>query len=224
MTDLGVQYGACRERISALVADLTPIEAATPVPACPAWTVHDVVAHLAGSVTDILSGNMDGVGTEEWTAAQVHARRDTPIAEMLTEWTAGAHQFEDGLRTFGGPSAALGVADAWHHEQDIRGALGHPGGKDPVAEHTAIVAYAQRIGAGLVAERRAPLRLAGGDVIVQSAPGDPGASVVGAPFELARAVGGRRTEAQIRAFTWDGDAEPYIATLAGICPLEALPL
>ena len=119
MTDYGKQYGSCRERITALATGLTEEQAATPVDACPGWTVHDVVAHLVGSVSDVLAGRMDGVGSPPWTAAQVEARRDVPIAEMLAEWSAAAPQFEDTLRAVGGQMAALGVADAWNHEQDL---------------------------------------------------------------------------------------------------------
>lgn len=223
MTDIGIQYGACRERITALVTDLTDEQAATPVPACPGWTVHDVVAHLSGSVADILAGRMDGVGSHEWTAEQVEARRNTPIAEMLAGWAEGSPQFEEGLRAIGGPMAALGVADAWHHEQDLRGALGHPGGADPAAEHTAIEAYGSMVGGGWAAAGIAPLRVEAGDVTFVTGDGVPGATVAGTPYELARALGGRRTEAEVRALTWQGDPEPYIATLAEMGPAEALP-
>lgn len=222
--DVGTQYGACRERISALVADLTPAKAATPVPACPGWSVHDVVAHLSGAVADVLAGNLDGIGSPEWTAAQVEARREIPIAQMLEDWSAGSPQFEEGLRAIGGPLAALGVADAWHHEQDLRGTLGHPGGGDPAAEHTAIEAYAANVGGGWTAAGIPPLRIVAGAKTVVSGEGEPAATVTGAPFDLARAMAGRRTEAELRELTWTGDAEPYIATLAAMGPTEPLSL
>ncbi len=221
--DVGLQYAACRERITALVAGLSPQQAQTPVAACPGWSVHDVVAHLTGSVADVLGGRMDGIGSETWTAAQVEARAGIPIDEMVAEWSEISPRFEDGLRAVGGPMAALGVADIWHHEQDLRGALGVEGGHDPVAEHTAIEGYAPQAGAAWTAEGRAPLRIVAGDTTVQSADGEPGATVTGPPYELARALAGRRTEAQLRALAWDGDAETYIATLAAMGPAEPLP-
>ncbi len=222
--DIGTQYGACRERISALVAELTPAEGAARVPACPGWSVHDVVAHLSGAVADVLAGNLDGIGSPEWTAAQVDARRETTITQMLADWAAGSPQFEEGLRAIGGPLAALGVADAWHHEQDLRGTLGRPGGADPAAEHTAIEAYAANVGGGWAAGGIPPLRIVTGAKTVVSGDGEPGATVTGAPFDLARALGGRRTEVELRELTWTGDAEPYIATLAAMGPNEPLAL
>ncbi len=223
MTDIGIQYAAIRERITELVAGLSAGQAATPVPACPGWSVHDVVAHLGGSVTDILAGRMDGVGSDEWTAAQVDARRETPIADVLAEWAAGSPQFEDGLRAIGGPMAALAVADAWNHEQDLRGALGHEGGADPAAEHTAIEGYASAVGGGLAAAGHAPLKIVAGATEFATGDGEPGATVTGAPFDLARALAGRRTADQIRALTWSGDADPYVAALSTKGPNEPLP-
>lgn len=223
MTDIGLQYGAVRERVTALVADLSEEQAATPVPACPGWTVHDLVAHLSGAAVDIVGGNLDGVGSPPWTAAQVDARRDVPIPELLATWAEVSPQLEDGLRAFGGLLASLGVADAWNHEQDLRGALGAPGGADPAAEHTAIVGYGTLAGNAFTAAGVAPLRVEAGDVSFVTGEGDPGATVIGSPYELARAVSGRRTGPQLHALTWEGDAEPYIRVLADMGPTEALP-
>ena len=222
MTDIGKQYGSCRERITALVADLTDEQASAPVAACPGWTVHDVVAHLVGSVSDVLAGRMDGVGSPAWTGAQVDARRGVPINEMVDQWQAAAPQFEDTLRAVGGQIAALGVADVWNHEQDILGALGRPATNDPAVELTAIEGYAPMVGGGWAAAGVAPLRIQIGDAHVVSGDGEPGATVTGTPYELARALAGRRTEAQLRALVWDGNADPYVEVLAGMGPIEPL--
>jgi hypothetical protein len=45
MADLGAMHRASRQRVGDLVADVDPDRA---VPATPSWTVHDVLAHLAG--------------------------------------------------------------------------------------------------------------------------------------------------------------------------------
>ena len=93
------------------------------MPACPGWTVHDVVAHLAGIVDDALHGRLDGVATEPWTAAQVEGRGATS-AQLLAQWAAQAPAFE---------SASLppqAVADVACHEQDIRNALERPGDRE----------------------------------------------------------------------------------------------
>jgi uncharacterized protein (TIGR03083 family) len=221
--DVGVVYGACRERIAQLVRDLGPEQAQTRIPACPDWTVHDLVAHLAGTVTDVAAGKLDGVGTDEWTAAQVEARRDTPIPDLLAEWDGAAPQFEEGLRLIGGTMAALAVADVWNHEQDLRGALDADGGADPAAEITAVEGYLPRVGAGLAANGLAPLRCRAGAQEIVSGDGEPGATLTAEPFEIARAIAGRRTADQLAAYHWDGDAQPYIAALAAGGPTAPLP-
>jgi hypothetical protein len=75
-----------------------------------AGSVHDVVAHLAGTVTDVLGGRLDGVGSDPWTAA-VGTRRDMPIAALVDEWAEGSPQFEDGVRAVGPPMAGVAVSD-----------------------------------------------------------------------------------------------------------------
>jgi hypothetical protein len=40
--------------------------------------------------------------------------------------------------------------------------------------------------------------------------GEPAADLVGTPFDLLRAMTGRRSSAQIRAFAWEGDADVFV--------------
>lgn len=221
--DVGVVYGACRQRIGELVRDLSPEQAQTRIPACPGWTVHDLVAHLAGTVADVTAGNLEGVGSDEWTAAQVEARRDAPIADLLAEWDGGAPQFEEGLRLIGGAMAALAVADVWNHEQDLRGTLAVDGGADPAAELLAIEGYLPRLGFDLAAAGLAPLRCRAGAQETVSGDGEPGATLTAEPFEIARAIAGRRTAEQLAGYHWEGDAQPYIAALAAAGPAAPLP-
>lgn len=220
--DIGVVYGACRERIGELVRDLSAEQAQTRIPACPAWTVHDLVAHLAGTVSDVGAGKLDGIGSEQWTAAQVDARRNASIADLLAEWNGGAQQFEEGLRLIGGTMAALAVADVWNHEQDLRDALDADGGADPAAELLAVEGYLARLGSELAAAGLAPLRCRVGAKELASGEGEPGATLTAEPFEAARAIAARRTREQLAAYHWDGDAEPYIAALAAAGPSAPL--
>ena len=122
--DLGSLYGDCRQRILELVCDLTHVEAATGVPACPLWSVRDVVAHLTGVTADALSGNMEGAPSPQWTACHVERRRGLTVEAIVHEWDANVAPFEQAIATSrSGPA----VADVASHEQDIRGAAGHTG-------------------------------------------------------------------------------------------------
>jgi hypothetical protein len=87
MSELGTMYTGCRERITELVRPLDAGAAArTAVPACPEWSVHDLLAHLVGSADDVLARRLDGSPGQAWTAAQVEARRNRPIGDLLAEW------------------------------------------------------------------------------------------------------------------------------------------
>jgi uncharacterized protein (TIGR03083 family) len=199
-----VAYAGCRARIAELTGRLDGQRAATAVPTCPKWSVHDVVAHVTGVVDDALAGRLDGMATEPWTAAQVEARRARPIADMLAEWDANAPSFEELLDTVGDPGRQA-VTDVVTHEHDIRAALDEPGARDSDAVHIGL----GFVSAGFVASA------AGHGVAVRvhatdgSEFGDQAASVVlsGDPFELLRAMTGRRSIPQLRAMHWQGDGE-----------------
>jgi uncharacterized protein (TIGR03083 family) len=128
--DIAAAYRAGRERVTDLVSGLSRDEALTPVPTCPEWTVHDVVAHITGVCTDILTGNLDGVATDPWTSAQVAARRDRPLGEILQEWEEAAPQVENIAPAFPGRVGTQWVFDMTTHEHDIRLALNQPGARD----------------------------------------------------------------------------------------------
>jgi uncharacterized protein (TIGR03083 family) len=223
MTDVGTIYGSCRERLGQLVGNLDVDQLAIRVPATAEWTVHDVVAHQVGVVSDINAGNFDGIGTPPWTAAQVAARRDASIGDLIAEWTRGAAQFEATLTALGGGQAALAVADVWNHEQDIRGALGVEGGRDPTAEHLSIEGYCSARSGQITDAGLAPLRLRAGVDEWLWGEGTPSATVIAEPYELARLICARRTPDQMRSFIWDDDPEPYVALLRADAPTEPLP-
>lgn len=83
-----------RERVTALARELTPDHEAVPVPACPGWTAHDVLAHLAGVAADATSGNLAGAPGPAWTAAQVDARRDRSVEAIFVFGPADADVVE----------------------------------------------------------------------------------------------------------------------------------
>jgi uncharacterized protein (TIGR03083 family) len=209
MTEVGAAYAGGRQRISELV--LTPGAADVAVPACPEWTVHDVLSHVTGICADILAGRLDGVTTPAWTAAQVEPRRDVATSDVVAEWTETAPQVEAMVDQIGPPGQQL-VADLTTHEHDIRGALGRPGGRD--SDGVAIgVEFLLTVGVGpMFTARELPAlelivdgdkRLLGG--------GAADARLEIDRFEFMRAFTGRRSLDQIRALEWTGDPEPFLA-------------
>ena len=128
--DVAALYAEGRKRITELLEGVSDEEAKTAVPTCPQWSVHDVAAHLAGTCADVLSGNLAGVATDPWTAAQVEARRDKSLAEIVAEWNEVAPQVEAFANNFPGRVGEQWVLDMTTHEHDVRLGLGRQGARD----------------------------------------------------------------------------------------------
>jgi uncharacterized protein (TIGR03083 family) len=207
MGEVGAAYSGCRVRITELVGSLDRERASTMVPTCPDWSVHDVVAHLAGGVEDAMTGRLEGLGTEKWTAAQVDARRDIPTPQILREWNGRAPVFEKFLD----PAGDLGrqaVADIVSHEHDIRTALTAPGARDSDAVRIALGwAAAQLIASAAVRGVALRVRAREGMDLGRTR---ADVTLTDGAFELLRAVTGRRSVDQLREMDWTGDCETVI--------------
>jgi uncharacterized protein (TIGR03083 family) len=193
--DAATAYPRVRARILALVQGADPD---TRVPACPSWTVRDVVAHLTGVTADVLAGRVDGAATDPWTAAQVGARRHRTLDDIVAEWESNAPAFDPLIPSFGLIGGQL-LFDAWSHEQDLRGALGEPGDRD-----TSELASAFEF---LFSVWKPPVTILAGDL--RHDPGrEPAAVLRTSEFELLRLASGRRSEAQVAALDWEPEPRP----------------
>ncbi|WP_304455247.1 maleylpyruvate isomerase N-terminal domain-containing protein [Nocardiopsis sp. YSL2] len=195
-------YTRCQARLLDLAAELTAERLATPVPALPDWTVLQTYAHLAGVCADVAAGQVPPAD-DAATARQVAERADADLGAVCAEWRRETPAL---LEVFARETRAryrLPVLDVWHHENDVRGAL------------------------GLGAQTRDADRLAHfvlGGLARGWDPGLPGVRVVAVDtgqewrlgerddlewraeaFELARAATGRRSLRQIAAMDWSGD-------------------
>ena len=81
MTDWGDLYREHVAAVSAMAQTLTEEQLVATVPGTPAWTVHEVLAHLAGTASDSVTGRMDGAPGPEWTSRHVSERADLPVAD-----------------------------------------------------------------------------------------------------------------------------------------------
>lgn len=207
----GLAYAGVRRRVNELIADVSDRTGDT-VPACPSWRVHDLVAHLAGVVDDVTGGRLEGAGTDPWTAAQVEARRDRPLADVLAEWNAQAETLEGVLDSFG-PAGHQLVMDAASHEHDLRGALGAPGERSSDAVAIGLGWLVPAFQGAAAAAGRPGLRVVATDRdgTTWEPDGRPAVATVRASsFDLLRALSGRRTEAEIRSLSWDGDVDAVL--------------
>ena len=210
MAAIAAAYNGGRTRITELVGSLDGTTAAVTVPACPGWTVKDVVSHVTGICRDLLSGNLDGVTTEPWTAAQVDARRHLPIAAIVAEWTELGPQVEAMVPSFPPEPAAQLVADLTTHEHDVRGALGQPGARDSDAIAIGLPYVARNFVTAAAARGCGGLRLRAADTEWAHDDAEPVATLSAERFELLRALTGRRNAAQLRSLDWSSDPEPHL--------------
>ncbi len=215
-------YQGIREGLRADLEGLGPEVETTRVPATPDWTVKDCIAHVAGILADAKAGNLDGVGTDAWTAKQVDDRRDKSLAEVLDEWDALGAELEPAMPNFPEEAVASLIGDAFTHEQDVRGAVGVPGNRDSDAFRITYEFFADQLD-GRLKENDLALRLrAGADERVLGH-GEPAASVSAEPFEVLRGLTGRRSADQIRAWDWEGDVDALLEHLPNY-PMRAEPL
>jgi uncharacterized protein (TIGR03083 family) len=188
-------YRGVRARVAEAVAGA---DRAARCPLTPEWTVGDTLAHLVGVATDVAAGNLEGVATDPWTAAQVAARTGRSIGELLAEWEESGPQFDELM--FQVPIAVSGQAifDAVTHEHDIRHALGAPGAHDSDAIGLA-AGWIAVAGTARKADVTPAIEIDYGSEAVQWGTGDVAAKVALTPFEFVRISSGRRSEAQIVA-------------------------
>lgn len=189
------------DNIQDLCAGLSTEEWALPTD-CPGWTVQDVVAHLAHLECVLATGDDAGLGEQSHAVASsytehgVDARRGRDPQELLDELQTSVEKRAKTLRALpDDPSATADITpggikwswdtllsnralDMWVHEQDIRRAIGKPGGMDvPGAQITTMT-----LGAGMPYVLGKKVKPAAGTTVVWRVTGE-------APFEIAAVIG-----------------------------------
>ncbi len=230
MPDLALAYQQARKTMSDLVRPLPEGKLDARVPACPGWTVKDLIAHVTSIASELVGGRIpkdlnlvmiwdQGVARrrEEWIDHALTARREMTIEEILREWEDAGAKLEEILRGERPPPSGspplmewIVVTDIGVHHHDLRGAIGMSGDRDSLATGLSLRSYVEGMRGvsqvkGLPAFR---IRAGSREWIVGN--GNPVATVTADPFDLARAASGRRSPDQIRALEWDGDPEPVL--------------
>lgn len=208
------EWAASQQRVIELVESASADELERTVPACPDWTVRQLLSHMIGLDVDVLAGNEPDDHNEQWTAAQVDARADHDAATLIDEWRATTEP----LQRWMAENNPRPMGDCVIHEQDLRGALERPGARDTPAQRMLFERMAGMVFDRIGAKELEPLRLQGDSYDF----GPEGADVVvqGSDFELTRLVLSRRSADQLRTMTVQGDVEPYLDCFGGLGPLR----
>jgi uncharacterized protein (TIGR03083 family) len=215
--EIADRYVEARARVVSVVAGLSDAQAAVAVPGTPRWTVRELVSHLVGGPVDLLAGNLTDAGGESWTQAQVEARRDRSLSELLAEWDEVASDVDKAIR--GGHVPAPVSFDVITHEQDLRGALGAPHTPDPQAVRFVTDGFAARVERVAAKAGLPPLQISDPST-AWSRGQDGGVRAEASEFEWFRALPGRRSARQVCAFAWTGDPAPYLDLLSPFGPLH----
>ena len=158
------------------------------VPCTPEWTVQQLAAHLVGVPEDVLAGRMEGVASDAWTQAQVERYGDLTLTEMADLFESSAPQIDAILHHIPQPIISQFVMDAVTHEQDMRSALGVPGGRDSKAVEVGVGFFLN-----LIEVSDPPLF----NVLT---------STSASPWDVLRSLTGRRTVEQMNTLGLDGKA------------------
>lgn len=195
-------YREVRRNIMALLADeadeLDPV-----IPACPKWTLRDLIAHLAGSAA-LAAGRMSG-----WTPAHPSSA-NMGVPELLDVWDQIGSDVELLLSERNGRAGSLLVTDAFTHELDIRYTLNAPLPESHPAFAVAFEVLASGFAAAVEAHNLPALRLSTDATQWTVGSGEPAATVTAHRYDLYRSLTGRRTHEQITAMRWDRSSHRWL--------------
>jgi uncharacterized protein (TIGR03083 family) len=185
-----------------------PAAAARPVPACPDWTVLDLLVHLAQNCRAAEANLVPA-------PPRATRLRGLGLPELLAEWERSAARVESGLR--GSRQARAGsvlVMDAFTHEYDIVQALGEAFAPDHPALPAAFDVAFEGFNAAVRRHCLPPLRVRTGQAAWTAGEGRPRACVTGEWIDLYRSLIGRRTTRQIRLLAWSQNPDPWLPTFS----------
>lgn len=208
-SDAASAYRLAYGRVDALIrgraegAELT-------VPACPAWTIRQTVAHLTGVAEDIVSLNLEEKAADSWTQAQVDRLGGHSIDELLDLWGQMIDPVTATLALAPQGSACQLVFDTLTHEHDLRGALSEPGSRTGDLALEVAMGFLTTMGDQFIRQAGLPALQLITPTIGSVQLGDPhtarGQVALNiSDFEALRALGGRRSIRQLLALPWHGD-------------------
>ncbi len=204
-------YDGVRRRLEPVLADADPGQT---VPACPGWTVADVLAHLVGLCEDWVRGRFDGYASEGWTAAHLQRHRGESCASLLDTWRATMKAFsERDDSPLGATPARWAFGDAVVHEGDLRGAAAAGRVPDP-AVGLGLQGALDRWQQALQRAELGGVRVVGPDgreLWTGPPENEHPVELAVEPYEVFRGLAGRRSAAQVASWAWSEDPSPYLA-------------
>lgn len=198
-----VLYRQSQGRILSLVNNTN---ADTHVTACPGWTVRDTIAHLLGTLNDLIAGRIEDASSDDWSAGHIKRAKDRSLSDLAGEWHVRANTTPGVFQKLG----AVLVADLVTHEFDIKHAIGNSQGRDLPVVRTVALFYLNALDTAWREEGIHPLRILTENTALDIGEGNPETSVEMSWWEIGRVVSGRRSVEQVEALRWSGDPAPWL--------------
>lgn len=222
ISDAAAAYRLVYGRIDALIRGRVEV-AELKVPACPAWTIRQTVAHLAGVAQDIVSLNMEKKAAGSWTQAQVDRLGGHSIDELLDLWGQMIDPVTARLALAPQVSACQLVFDTLTHEHDIRGALSEPGSCTGDLAFEVALGFLTKMGDQIYRQAGLPALRLITPTIGSVQLGDPHTTrgyvaLDISDFEALRTLGGRRSIRQLLALPWQGDPTNLLPAFTHLLP------
>ena len=221
-------YLDSQRRVADLISPLSAAELDRLTPACPRWSVRDVLAHLAdssaafpdssapiadSSVFALSAAAFAACAADQLPGAGADASRT--VAELLASWQR--HLPEITQIPLSSQSWLPILHEALSHEADIRGAIGAP--RLPAD----VLAAAWPLLTDSIERRLAPLGtvlLSLDEQLIMVGNGSPDVEVAATQFDFWRAWFGRRSRAQIAGWVRAGDPAGFAELLPVLPPRD----
>lgn len=198
-----VAYRQVRVNVGRLLHD-HPDAAGDPVPACPNWTVRDLIAHLVEISAAVICG---------WEGRPESARlsgEGLDVEVLLAEWDGMAERADRLLSKADPQQGGIAVMDALTHELDLCYALQVPPPTDHPAYPGALDTLVRGLSRSLCAHGLPALSLAAEGEQWVAGEGEPGATARATRLDLCRSLAGRRTPEQIARLSWNADPSRWL--------------
>ncbi|HEV7648558.1 MAG TPA: maleylpyruvate isomerase family mycothiol-dependent enzyme [Actinophytocola sp.] len=196
-------YRQVRHNVIRLLGELPP-DADSVVPACPEWTIRELVAHLVGVAATAI-GRLSG-----WPSRQPASSSNMGVLELLKTWEQLGAEADLLLSESRGRSGSILVMDAFTHELDVRYAIGAELPDEHPAFPGAFELLANGFAAAVSHHGLPALRLSTGSTQWTVGKGVPAATVTAPRYDLYRSLAGRRSHEQITALEWDRDSHRWL--------------
>lgn len=189
------------------------------VPAVPLWTVRNLIAHLGA----LSSGLAAGQGFDAFNASLIPEWSRRSVDALADQWVSAAHILSSDPHRVSRPVYAWLIADLVGHRHDLYGIFDRQDGRSGPEIQLALEIYVHVLG-----QKYKSL----GDEAKQANRGGLSSIVLRAdnrewrlgegraqalmqaddPFELLRAVSGRRSRSQVNAMVVEGSLDSAVAS------------